>query len=69
MKHLKHTLATCIFHPSSARRGAEWRTAGFGQPATEDGGAAWQCGQLRLRLACGQPAMAPSPSCLATRGV
>jgi hypothetical protein len=42
LKHLKHALATCVFHPSSEQRIAERGTAGSGQPAAKDGGTAWQ---------------------------
>jgi hypothetical protein len=51
LKYLKNTLATCVFHPSSSEQHrAERGTAGFGQPAAEDGGTAW-LRQLCLRLA------------------
>jgi len=39
LKHLKHRLATCVFHlSSSVRRSAKRGTAGSDQPMTEDGG-------------------------------
>jgi hypothetical protein len=56
LKHLKNTLATCVFHPSSSgrRRAAVWGTADCGQPATEDGGTTWQ------RLATLVPGLGPA---------
>jgi hypothetical protein len=45
LKHLKHTLATCIFHPSSVRHRAKQGTAGSGH--------------LRLRQAWARHATAP----------
>jgi hypothetical protein len=50
LKHLKHTLATCGFHPSSNDATQSATTADFGKPMAEDGRAVWQ-----------QP-VAPAPS-------
>jgi hypothetical protein len=42
LKHLKHIFAICVFRPSSSmQRKEEWGTVGSGQPAAEDGDAAW----------------------------
>jgi hypothetical protein len=67
LKHLKHTLTTCVFQPSSVRHRAELETAGSNQSTTEDGGAAWQS-LPRLCLAWARPMTTPSPGRLGTQG-
>jgi hypothetical protein len=67
MKHLKHTLETCVVRPSSERRKADWGTTGSDQPVAKDGGATWQRPAAPL-LAAWPHAVASSCAALSERG-
>ena len=60
LKHLKCTLATCVFHPSPVRRRAEQGTDGSGHRRPRMVARPGSC-KLRLRLAYARSATVPSP--------